>query len=128
MRSGVNWTRLKLEVEHVGKGRDEERFREARDPDEEGVGTAENRDEELLDDFVLPDDDLLELAAHRGVGAAEFFDDGFVRRAEFRLGFDSRLRHDAGGMSGELEGGPEETRHPVGSCARIRWERPRCRT
>ncbi len=52
---------LEVEVEDVGERLDEQRLGEARHAGDEAVAAGEERDEHLLDDLVLPDDDLAQL-------------------------------------------------------------------
>ena len=62
MRSGVNWMRWNAEVERLGERRDQQRLGEAGHADEQAVTAREQRDQQLLDDLLLADDPLLDLA------------------------------------------------------------------
>ena len=61
IRSGVNWMRLKLEVEDAGERLDEQRLGQPGHAGEQAVAAGEERDQHLIDDLVLPDDDLAQL-------------------------------------------------------------------
>ena len=61
IRSGVNWMRVNLRSRTLRERVDEQRLREAGHADEEAVAAGEERDEHLLDDVVLPDDELAQL-------------------------------------------------------------------
>ena len=52
---------VELEVEHARHRMDEQRFGEARHADDEAVAADEQRQQHLLDDLVLADDELLQL-------------------------------------------------------------------
>ncbi len=52
---------LEVQVQDVGERLDEERLRQPRHAGDQAVAAGEQRDEHLLDDLVLPDDDLAEL-------------------------------------------------------------------
>jgi len=51
-----------LEAKDLGEAPDKEGLCEAWDADEQGVSVGEEADEKLLDDFVLADDPLAQLA------------------------------------------------------------------
>ena len=76
IRSGVNWMRLKREVEGLGEAGDEEGLGEAGDADEQGVAAGEDGDEDLLDDLVLADDDLGQFLADALGGGFDVIDSG----------------------------------------------------
>ena len=61
IRSGVNWMRLNVEVEDVGERLDQQRLGQAGHAGDQAVAAGEQRDQHLLDDLVLADDDLAEL-------------------------------------------------------------------
>jgi hypothetical protein len=50
MRSGVAWTRWKLEAEQAAEGFDDERLGDAGDAFEKGMALAEEGDEGFVDD------------------------------------------------------------------------------
>jgi hypothetical protein len=58
IRSGVNWIRLKLQVSARASVEISSVLASPGTPDEQRVPAAEDRHQELLDDLVLPDDDL----------------------------------------------------------------------
>ena len=66
---------LEVEIEDVGERLDQQRLRQARHAGDQAVAAGEQRDEHLLDDFVLPDDDLAEL----GENALAAFGDSLGR-------------------------------------------------
>ncbi len=53
---------LVVEIEDVRERLDQQRLREAGDAGDQTVSAGEERDEDLLDDFILPDDDLAQFA------------------------------------------------------------------
>ena len=63
---------LEGEVQRAGKGRDEERFREAGHAHHEAMTTGENGLEHLVNNEVLTDDDLADLGFEGGGFRAEF--------------------------------------------------------
>ena len=65
---------LELEVEDLRERLDEERLGEAGRAGDEAVAAGEERDEELLDDFALADDDLAQLGADARAAGDELFD------------------------------------------------------
>ena len=71
IRSGVNWMRLKLRSRICGQRADQQRLGQAGHAGQQAVPAGEERDQQLIDDVVLADDDLAQLA--RRCGAA--FDD-----------------------------------------------------
>ena len=52
---------LEVEIEDVGERLDQQRLRQAGHAGDQAVAAGEQRDQHLLDDLVLPDDDLAEL-------------------------------------------------------------------
>ena len=52
---------LEVEIEDVGERLDEQRLRQAGHAGDQAVAAGEERDQHLLDDLVLSDDDLAEL-------------------------------------------------------------------
>ena len=70
-----------LEVEDARYRVHEQRLGEARHADDQGVAAGEQRDEHLLDDVVLADDELPELAEDLLVTGAEIVREGNVVRA-----------------------------------------------
>ena len=61
IRSGVNWMRLNVEIEDLGERLDQQRLRQAGHAGDQAVAAGEERDQHLLDDLVLADDDLAQL-------------------------------------------------------------------
>jgi hypothetical protein len=68
---------IERHVEHFAKRADEERLAEAGHAFEQHVPAAEQRDEGVLDDGGVADDDFADLGLERGVGVAEGLDLGF---------------------------------------------------
>ena len=62
IRSGVNWTRLKRQVERLRDGLDHEGLGQAGHADEQGVAAGEDGGEDAVDHVVLADDPLGHLA------------------------------------------------------------------
>ena len=62
IRSGVNWMRLKASDSDLRQRGDHQRLGQAGHAFQDAVAAAEQRDEQLLDDLVLADDDAAELA------------------------------------------------------------------
>jgi hypothetical protein len=52
---------VELEIEHLGERADEERLGEARDADDQAVAADEQRQQHLIDDIALADDELGQL-------------------------------------------------------------------
>ena len=52
---------LEIEIEDVGERLDQQRLGQARHAGDQAVAAGEQRDQDLLDDLVLPDDDLAQL-------------------------------------------------------------------
>ena len=52
---------VELEVEHLRERPDEQRLRQAGHADDQAVAADEQRQQHLIDDVVLPDDELAEL-------------------------------------------------------------------
>ena len=61
-------------MEDLRERLDEERLGEAGRAGDEAVAAGEERDEELLDDFALADDDLAQLGADARAAGDELFD------------------------------------------------------
>jgi hypothetical protein len=81
MMSGGELDPLEIEIEDVGERLDEQRFREARHAGDQAVAAGEQRDEHLIDDLVLADDDLAQLRENTLASRRDFFSaDGGSRR------------------------------------------------
>ena len=102
MRSGVNCTRLVLDVERGGEAADEQRLGDARHALEQDVAAAEQGDEQPGDRGVLADDGLGHLGAH-----------GEQRRAG-AVGPSPRRRRRAGAGCRAPVGGRRPGRRPRG--------------
>ena len=74
IRSGVNWMRLKRQVEGLGQRADHERLGQPGHAHEQGVAAAEDRHEQLVEHLLLADDDLADLLPQLLVGGAELLD------------------------------------------------------
>ncbi len=74
IRSGVNWMRLKRQVERLGQRADHERLGQARHAHEQGVAAAEDRHQQLVEHLLLADDDLADFLLELLVRGAELFD------------------------------------------------------
>ena len=61
IRSGVNWIRENERSRHLRQGPDEEGLAEARYALQQDVPAGEERDEHLVHDLVVADDDLVDL-------------------------------------------------------------------
>ena len=71
IRSGVNWMRLKRDVEDLAMRADHERLGQPGHADEQAVAAGEDGGEDLLDHLGLADDDPAELLDHLGAGLGE---------------------------------------------------------
>ena len=67
-----------LEIEHARHCVNEQRLREARDADDERIAAGEQRDEHLLDDVVLADDELAKLTDDLLMAGAQAICEGDV--------------------------------------------------
>ena len=76
IRSGVNWMRLKSKIQDLGERADQQRLGQPRHADEQAVAAGEQGDQEFLDDSVLADDDLADLAEHGVPFVGKLFDLG----------------------------------------------------
>ena len=65
---------LERQVQHVGDGLDQQRLGQPGHADQQHVALAEHGGQHLLDDFLLPDDDLAQLVGHHLVGAGKLLD------------------------------------------------------
>ena len=72
IRSGVNWMRLKLEVERLGDGLDHQRLGQAGHADQQGVAAGEDGGEDPVHHLVLADDPLRHLGAEAGDGLDQY--------------------------------------------------------
>ena len=84
---------LEAEIEDFREGVDEQSLSQARNTDEKGMGSTENGNQQLLDDFVLPHDNQVELLLHGRVGCFEFFDNFLVGATEFWFARGCRCCH-----------------------------------
>ena len=64
----------KRQLQDPGDRADQQRLRQPRHADQQAVPAAEQGDQQLLDDIVLPDDDLADLLAHARVRGGEAAD------------------------------------------------------
>ena len=71
IRSGVNWMRLKRDVENLADRADHERLGQAGHADQQAMAAREDGGQDLLDDFGLADDRALELVDHLLASLAE---------------------------------------------------------
>src|SRR5262249_10998418 len=62
---------LEFEIENVGQRLDQQRLREPRDARDEYVAAGEQRDQHLLDDVVLADDDFAQFGENAFAAARE---------------------------------------------------------
>ena len=62
IRSGVNWMRENFRSSTRAMRVDEQRLGQARHADDQAVAADEQRQQHLLDDVLLPDDQLAQLA------------------------------------------------------------------
>ena len=87
IRSGVNWMRLNVEVEDLGERLDQQRLGQPGHAGDQAVAAGEQRDQHLIDDLVLADDDLAQLGedAVRGRSATRSALLGDVGRRCVRL-------------------------------------------
>ena len=76
IRSGVNWMRLKLRFSVRLKRADHQRFGQPRHAFQQAMSPAEQRNQQLLDHFVLADDHLAELLDDLSPCRAELVDGG----------------------------------------------------
>ena len=95
IRSGVNWMRLKLKPKRLGERGDQQRLGQPRHADEQRMPAAEQRDQQLLDHRLLPDDHLAELRLHVVIRFLQLLDRGQLVGAEIR-----RLRLDKADFRG----------------------------
>ena len=65
MRSGVNWNPVEAHVENSSQRADHQRFGQTGYAFEQTVAPGEDGSEQLLDDFVLPNHDFLQLLLHQ---------------------------------------------------------------
>ena len=72
IRSGVNWIRLKLDVENPGDRADHQGLGQPGHADQEHVAPRENRRQDQLDHVALTDDDLVQLGDHHVARVAKF--------------------------------------------------------
>ena len=61
IRSGVNWMRVELQLEHLRQRLDQQRLGQAGHADDQAVAADEQRQQHQLDDVVLADDELVQL-------------------------------------------------------------------
>ena len=90
IRSGVNWMRLKRQVQRVGQRVDHQRLGQAGHADQQAVAAGEDRDQQLLEHRVLADDHLAHLGLEPGERVLETLHGGQVvglhRLARIRVG------------------------------------------
>ena len=67
--------RLNVDVENPGQRADHQRLGQARHAFQQAMAAGEDGGEQLLDDFVLADDDLLQFLLHQTPMLAEFLQD-----------------------------------------------------
>ena len=70
---------LELEIEDVGERPDQERLRQPGHAGDEAVASGEQRDQHLIDDVVLPDDDLAQFAQDAIASFSDALDAGGFR-------------------------------------------------
>ena len=81
MMSGRELDPLEVEVEDVGERLDQQRLRQAGHAGDQTVAAGEQRNQHLIDDLVLPDDDLAQLGENALAARRDFFSaDGANRR------------------------------------------------
>ena len=68
---------LELEMEDLGNGFDEQRLGQARRAGDQTMAAGEERDQDLLDDLLLPDDDLGQFGFDLRAAGGQAFD-GFA--------------------------------------------------
>ena len=71
IRSGVNWMRLKLQVERLGQRAHQQRLAQARHAFQQAVAADEQAGEHAVHDVVVADDHAADLLADRLVAADE---------------------------------------------------------
>ena len=76
---------FETKVEHFRDRGNKQRFRQTGDTHQQCVGATENRNEKLLNDILLTNDDPLQLRAHVGVGRFQFFDGFLIGTRKFRV-------------------------------------------
>ena len=77
MRSGVNWMRLKREVQRPAQRADHQRLGQPRHAFQQAMAPAEQRNQQFLDHLGLADDHLAQLV-HDFLPARQPFDGGAV--------------------------------------------------
>ncbi len=74
IRSGVNWMRLNVRPSALRQRAHQQRLGRARQAGDQAMAADEQRDQQLLDDFVLADDELAHLGADLPEGRLETLD------------------------------------------------------
>ncbi len=102
---GSELNAAETQVHRLGERADHQRFGQARHTFEQAVAASQNGDQQLLDHFVLADDDLRQLGFHSTEGLDQFFSvlQIFVANRQLHGGRGRNHGHrhkQAGGMEG----------------------------